>query len=133
MAFDTNNILDINNLDQTIYRIFKLCRFKQLMCTNELVLVNPTKLDDPFENFFLRATAVDQDGTRYSLEELQNAWYLQCWTFKKESDALWRIYSPAKDGVRVSTTIRKLFSYIWDEKDPFSRLRYFIGKVCYPQ
>ena len=131
MTFDTNNILDINDVDQTIFRIFKIDRLRQLMCSNELVLVNPNKLDDPFENFFLRAIAVGKDVTRYSLEELQNAWYVQCWTFEKERDALWRIYSPAKDGVRVSTTIRRLFSYIWNGKDPFNRLRYFIGKVSY--
>ena len=131
MTFDTNNILHINDVDKTIYRIFRIDRLKQLMCSNELVLVNPNKLDDPFENFFLRASAIDREGTICSLEELQNAWYVQCWTFKKESDAMWRIYSPCKDGVRVSTTTRKLFSSIWNEKDPYRRLRYFIGKVRY--
>lgn len=34
--------------------------------------------------------------------------YGQCWTLKSTSDAMWRIYSPKKDAVRVRTTIRKL-------------------------
>ena len=126
-----DNVLDIDNLDQEIYRIFSIKRFIQLMCSKELVLVNPSKWDDPFENFFLQANAIDSNGQIVSLEELANSWYGQCWTCNKESDALWRIYSPKKDGIRVSTTIRKLFSSVWNEEDGFSSLKYFIGKVSY--
>ena len=125
------NVLDIDDLDQKIYRIFSIKRFIQLMRSKELVLVNPSKWDDPFENFFLQANAIDSNGQIVSLEELANSWYGQCWTYNKESDALWRIYSHQKDGIRVSTTIRKLFSSFWNEEDVFSGLKYFIGKVSY--
>ena len=131
MGFDMNNVLDINDLDQEIYRIFSIEQFKRLMCSKELILVNPSEWDDPFENFFLKASVVNPNGERFSLEELEKSWYGQCWTCKKESDALWRIYSPKKDGVRVSTTVRKLFSCFWNQEDHFVRLKYFIGKVSY--
>jgi len=123
--------IDIKYLDQKIYRIFSVDRFKELLMSNELVLVNPKKWDDPFENFFLNGPVIDSNGQIGSLENLAASWYGQCWTFKKESDALWRIYSPQKDGVRVSTTIEKLFSCIWDDKDEYRSLKYFIGKVSY--
>lgn len=126
-----DNVLDISDLDQKIYRIFSISRFKEIMTNRELVLVNPQKWDDPFENFFLRANAVDELGDVVSLGNLARKWYGQCWTLNAESDAMWRIYSCRKDGVRVSTTVRKLFSVLWCLNDPFARLRFFIGKVSY--
>lgn len=125
------NLIDINDNEQDIYRIFTLKRFKELVSTNRLVLVNPSKWDDPFENFFLNSNAVDSNNELISLESIANSWYGQCWTFNRESDALWRIYSPDKDGVRVKTTIKKIFSNLWDSSNDFSRLIYFIGKVTY--
>ncbi len=70
-------------------------------------------------------------GAVYSLESIAKSWYGQCWTFTEDSDALWRIYSPKKNGVRVTTTVRKLFSLIWDETDKFKSLNYFIGSAKY--
>ena len=96
-----------------------------------LVLVNPQKWDDPFENFFLRADAVDEHGNIESLDNLARKWYGQCWTLHSESDAMWRIYGPKKNGIRVSTTVRRLFSVLWDDNDPFRGLKYFIGRVSY--
>ena len=133
MTFTKKNILDIDtdNIDRKIYRIFSIERFKQLMCSEELVLVNPSKWDDPFENFFLKGNATDESGKLFSLKTISNSWYGQCWTYTEESDALWRIYSPNKDGVRVSTTIQKLFSCFWDQEDQYAGLKYFIGQVSY--
>lgn len=126
-----NNVINIVDLDQKIYRIFSIERFKQLLETRELVLVNPKKWDDPFENFFLKADAIKPNGRRVSLKGLADSWYGQCWTYNEESDALWRIYSPEKDGIKVSTTIRKLFGCLWNENDDFRKVKYFIGKVSY--
>ena len=131
MSFDINNVLNISDVDQEIFRIFRLSRFKQMLCSGELVLANPLKFDDQYENFFLRQDVCTSDGERWSLAELQSSWYVQCWSTKRESDALWKIFGPERDGVRVSTTVRKLFSCIWNHKDCFSSLRYFVGKVSY--
>lgn len=94
-------------------------------------LVSPKLWDDPFENFFLNCTAVTNEGEYVNMSSLANSWYGQCWTYNQDSDAMWRIYSPKKDGVKVSTTIRKLFSSIFNTPDPFAHLKYFIGKVNY--
>ena len=124
--------ININSLDTKIYRIFSLEYFKELLKNKELVLVNPgKKLDDPFENFFLKTKVILPDGNETTLEDLQSKCYVQCWTYKKESDALWRIYSPCKNGVRVSTTVRKLFDSIYNQKEDLPFLRYFIGNVSY--
>lgn len=44
---------------------------------------------------------------------------------------MWRIYSPNKDGVRVATTITRLFSNFYDANDKFASLKYLIGSVEY--
>ena len=126
-----DNILNGLDLDTKIYRIFTLARFKELVKSDELVLVNPEMWDDPFENFFLKANATDSEGNIVDFSNLRKMWYGQCWTKNKDTDAMWRIYSPDKNGVRVSTTARKLFDAIYDEDDKFAPLKYFIGEVYY--
>ena len=126
-----DNILNDLDLDTKIYRIFTLDRFKELITSNELVLVNPEMWDDPFENFFLKANAIDGQGNTVDFSNLREMWYGQCWTKNEDTDAMWRIYSPDKNGVRISTTVRKLFDAIYNEDDKFASLKYFIGKVDY--
>ena len=126
-----DNVIDIADLDKEIYRIFSIDRFKELLINKELVLSSPFKWDDPFENFFLKAGAIDEQGKPTNLQNIAESWYGQCWTFNIETDPMWRIYTCKKQGVRVSSTIRKLFSCLWDDSDKYAGLKYFIGRVCY--
>lgn len=126
-----NNGLGIDNWDCPIYRIYTFERFKELVTTKTNGLVNPAKWDDPFENFFLKQNAITSDGELVSLAPLYDSWYGQCWTKHRDSDAMWRIYSPNKDGIRVATTIRKLFSSFYDVNDKFASLKFLIGTVEY--
>ena len=126
-----DNIFNNLSLDTKIYRIFTFDRFKELIESNELVLVNPEMWDDPFENFFLKANAIDGQGNTVDFSNLRKMWYGQCWTKNEDTDAMWRIYSPDKNGVRISTTVRKLFNTIYNKNDKFASLKYFIGNVNY--
>jgi hypothetical protein len=123
----------LNNLDreQKVYRIFPLKRFEEILSSQELVLVRPSMWDDPFENFFLSVNVLDTNGKLGSLQSIKDSWYGQCWTTNADTDAMWRIYSPNKDGVRVSTTVGKLFNAIYDQNDEWASLKYFIVKVEY--
>jgi len=127
----TDNGIRIKDWDQEIYRIYSKSRFIELLDTKKNGLVHPSLWDDPMENFFLQCFAVNKEGEHISLEEISRSWFGQCWTTNSESDAMWRIYSHNKSGVKVKTTIRKLFSSIYDQKDDYRGLRYFIGKVEY--
>lgn len=132
------NGINIKNLDCEIYRIFPLHRFKDLFITKKNGLVRPKLWEDPFENFFLKSTAIC-NGEQVSLEQLRHEWYGQCWTKNRDSDAMWRIYSKFSNndkcdcevGVRVGTTISKLFSDFYDCSDKFAALKFFIGEVHY--
>lgn len=126
-----NNVIGITDLDLPIYRIFSTFWFEKLITTSKNGLVHPSSWDDPFENFFLKNEAELPDGTDVSLFELSKSWYGQCWTRNFDSDAMWRIYSPKKDGVKVKTTVRNLFSNFYDSSDKFVSLKFLIGSVDY--
>lgn len=128
---DTNNIINIDDLDKPVYRIFPLKRVQELFTNKELVLVNPSKWDDPFENFLLTCSGVTDDGTLVSLQSLADSWFGQCWTTNSDTDAMWRIYSGDQKSVRVKTTIRKLAEALLPPGDQFASQNRFIGKVQY--
>ncbi|EMD5184801.1 DUF2971 domain-containing protein [Klebsiella michiganensis] len=125
------NIINISDVDAPVYRIFSFERFLEVIAAKQLVLVRPSMWDDPYENFFLKTEVVSDTGEIASLENLSDSWYGQCWTENEDTDAMWRIYSPEKRGVRVKTTIRKLFSTLNNKSDEYCSLKYFIGKVSY--
>lgn len=127
-----DNLLDIPDLDAPLYRVFSKGRFLELVRTGKNALVKPRLWDDPFENFFLQSEVEDSSGQKISTEGLAEDWYGQCWTLNEDTDAMWRIYSHDKDGIKVRTTIRKLFDSFYDDTDTFASLKYLIGNVQYP-
>jgi len=122
--------LSEEDLDQNIYRIFSLARLQELFDTEKNVLVKPHKWEDPFENFILRSKVKLPSGeiTEYNFHD---RFYGQCWTFHKASDAMWRIYSPSSDGVRVRTTVRKLLTGLYLTQNSLPDVKCCLGKVLY--
>jgi hypothetical protein len=100
------------------------------MATNQLVLVNPDMWDDPFENFYLKADAYSA-GEKISLASLRKGSFGQCWTLNEDTDAMWRIYSSDKCGVRLKTTVGKLFNAAIKAQGLFADFSCYIGKVEY--
>lgn len=93
------------DLETRIYRIISVERLFELFDKNENTLVSPSLWEDPFENF-LSKVKIKVDGKSIFLN--QRKWG-QCWTTRiRETDAMWRIYSPLKDGVKIQTTVKKL-------------------------
>lgn len=116
-------------LDKPIYRIMSIHRLFQILDEKNITLVKPKKWDDPFENALLNCNVVFPDGTKATISAKDSV-YGQCWTFHSETDAMWRIYSHDKDGVRVTTTPRKLLNALQQNVDN-PETTCFIGKVCY--
>jgi hypothetical protein len=131
MTLNEENGLNIVDWYANVYRIFSKKWFLELLKTQRNGLVSSRMWDDPFENFFLKCVGVTSDGARVSLSSLHDSWFGQCWTLTEESDAMWRIYSHDKTGVRVSTTIRRLFTSFYDSADTFATQKFFIGEVSY--
>jgi len=116
--------------DPFVYRIISVDRLYELFTTRENVLVPPSRWDDPFENFILKSRARLRDGTIVEFG-FNNDFYGQCWTLKQASDAMWRIYSPRSDGVRIRTTVRNLLNSLSHELGEWAHVQAFIGKVRY--
>jgi hypothetical protein len=125
--------LDEDDLQLHIYRIYALDRFQAMLAVKQDALVNPRKWDDPFENFFLERTEVDDptSGTTIPLKNLARDWYGQCWSSNEETDAMWRIYSPCSRKVKVRTTIRRLIENLKRVPSFAPHLQFFVGRVDY--
>lgn len=129
------NIIDETNViapETPIYRVFSRQRFLELIITKKNSLVKPSMWEDPFENAFLQCTAIMEKGEEASLERIRAKWYGQCWTTERDTDAMWRIYSHNKDGVRVKTTVGKIIRALWGHhKNTHFASSCFVGKVEY--
>jgi hypothetical protein len=135
----TDNLIFLTeaDLDKPLYRIFSFQRLEEIFQEKKLTLVKPGLWEDPFENFILNSTGYLPDGREFQIGFRDN-FYGQCWSLTKESDAMWRIYSPEKNGVKVKTTIRKLFTPLFKVGGEHKKingavynLSSFVGKVKY--
>jgi hypothetical protein len=117
-------------LDTPIYRVFSFDKFLISLNQNTLQLIKPKLWDDPFEGFLLNQIfwSKIEKGKYYEFEDLyKERFYGQCWTLRNESNFLWRIYAPNKDGIMIKSTIRKFY-------DNFQNMpggNTYLGKVEY--
>jgi len=128
-----DNYININHKEknQKIYRIVSIPRLLEMFDLKVNTLVKPQLWDDPFENFICASTFRNKSGNTFKFP-LRNRAYGQCWTLKSESDAMWRIYAPNKDGVKIKTTIRTLYvSLKHASQNNYPNISCFIGKVDY--
>jgi len=127
-----SNLINISKKGESdaIYRVFSIARLLEFFKTRTNVLVRPRLWDDPFENYILKSTGITKDGDSVSFG-FQRDLYGQCWTFERESDAMWRIYSSDRMGVRVPTTIRALSDSLYQQVSRHPEISVFIGKVSY--
>jgi len=80
--------------DQFLYRIIRFDRLVQMLQTNLWHFAHPSAWEDPYETHITNS--------------LSNTLFAQCWCRQGVSDAMWRIYSQDKLGVRIRTTEEKL-------------------------
>ena len=82
----------------SLFRILGFERVVEIFETNELHFSHPSSWEDPYEAK-LRHHASAQV-------------FAQCWCKNGVSDAMWRIYSPTKLGVRIRTSKSRLKSQL---------------------
>lgn len=97
---------------------------------DENTLVKPELWDDPFENFILNIPINNLNGGTY-LPPLRKRAFGQCWTKSTESDAMWRIYAPHHDGVKIRTTVKKLHQSLHSSQTKYAKNTCYIGEVKY--
>lgn len=134
MRIDTrakHNLVDIENEDSKIFRVLEVFRLFDIFETKRIGLTAPKLWDDPFENFLKHSYGVSSENKelRISFEGYSKYIFGQCWTLNEETDALWRIYSPNRDRVKIKTTIAKLLERIRKIQNKW--FRSYIGRVKY--
>ncbi|MDO3510226.1 DUF2971 domain-containing protein [Ralstonia pseudosolanacearum] len=99
-----------------LYRIQSFDRVVEIFERKELYLAHPSSWEDPYESRLKH--------------EASNALFAQCWSINPQSDAMWRIYSPDRLGLRVKSTRENLRAAIREglKKDG---LKYRLGDVEY--
>jgi hypothetical protein len=122
--------LEAKDLDQSIYRIVPIKRLVEMFVNRRNGLVKPRKWQDPFENFVFKNRFVLPTGKTLR-PPMADSFFGQCWTTKSQSDAMWRLYSDKNQGIRIRTTIRKLYLSLHNHAWPEMSDRLFIGKVRY--
>jgi hypothetical protein len=116
--------------NRSIYRIVSCERFLKILRDRENGLVQPQLWDDPFENFILDCIAVTPDGKPARIG-YHDQLYGQCWSLHRETDLMWRAYSPNKDGVKIRTTVRTLYDSLYAQARRYRDIACFIGRVQY--
>lgn len=122
--------LEETEYDDYIYRIISYERFIEIFDIRKNTLVKPKLWEDTFENLVLKSKLKFLDGTEITLDAHERL-YGQCWTTSKASDAMWRIYSPDKKGIRIRTTTDRLLDSLLMANVDKAMNESCIGKVEY--
>ena len=99
--------LEKGDLTRSVYRFVSFDILLQMLNERSNYLVKTSLWEDTYENFMSKEN-IKYHGKTFNLKGVIDRVYGQCWTSKKTSDALWRIYSPDKKGVRIKTTLANL-------------------------
>lgn len=102
----------------------------EMFRTGEFTLTRTSKWDDPFENYIVGVRFKSGDGGTLD-SALRHVVHGSCWTRKSVSDALWRIYSPDKLSVRISSTPRLIGEALTKGLVKCPRSAWFVGQVDY--
>lgn len=122
---------DLTKDDQNIYRLIEVNHLFELFKTQQLTLVKPKLWDDPYENFLEYCKGIVPSKPDFHITYNSHTEFIfgNCWTLNEDTDAAWRIYSPDKRGVKIKTTVKKLFNSIGAIND--KNFSSYIGKVKY--
>lgn len=91
-----------NDKYPAFFRIMKEEHLVSMFQNKELVLVNPNKWEDPFEAHW--ASLFNKDRVLNDLN-----FYGLCFTKDSRSDAMWKIYSAEKKGIRIRIDKKKFW------------------------
>ena len=140
-SYNRRELGDIRNVDESDYgKLLNTDLYQILKPEYALSIIQNGKLrfnsilkswEDPFE-LFLYKEVVDIEGRplKDALASWSQRYYGQCWSMSKDSDAMWRIYSPDKRSVRIKTKFSKMME-IMNQTRCFMWTAPLFGKVVY--
>lgn len=108
-----------------LFRYTSIERFLELLSGNCLIFLNPSTWSDPYERYYIEK--------KYYISRVPEALPIKerafclCLSGTKSSEALWKVYAPKEDGVRLTFKVSKLVSAL----DRVIDCDFYIGKVDY--
>lgn len=123
---------DLINAHREVYRIIPVANLLQILASRSITLVKPKvwEKSDPFENFMLHSSLIDSEGFEGDFA-FKDSIYVQCWSTLSLSDAMWRLYAPNMDGVRVKVQTKSLYGALVNHAGKHHNHSCYIGKVVY--
>ena len=122
------SVNDDNQEDFPIYRIMSIYEFYELYVNHRLKLTlfalqkdKNDGIEHLLKDFIFNTIGyVEKENIPKKLETIRNNNYMTCWTQNPESIAMWSLYSPNKEAIRVKTTKQKLrnclLKFIWNNE-----------------
>lgn len=124
-------------IEKSIYRVFEIEHLLEWFKTGKVAFCRPDKWEDPWEAFLFRKAFYFNKDNRGFIP-YHKLCYAQCWTLNdKDSDLIWKLYSPNKNGVRVEISINKMYEQITSSNEfinyhhDFHKPECFMGLVEY--
>lgn len=118
---------------EDLYRYLSFEKFISLCETSSHVFVQPSVWDDPWENAIPKLLNPSESfNLSTTPRELYENVFMSCWTLLEESDAMWRIYSPNCNGVKITLNLN-CFKHISGTKELFARkVQYYqnVDELC---
>lgn len=113
-----------------LYKFMSIKSLGFLLNSSKLYIDRISSWDDSYENYFLKEDIyVKSLKAKLNLKANCPDFFGQCWTSCPESDAMWRIYSYKKDGVRIQTSAKKLLDALYIDDTCMADI--WIGNVEY--
>lgn len=113
--------------------IYKFMPFRYallMILKNTLTIGKIKEWPDVYENYVLKQKFYfQQTGEPLDVFNQADGIFGQCWSEVPESDAMWRIYSPDLDTIRIRTTVEKLYDTIYVNDQCMADT--YIGRVEY--
>ena len=118
--------------DKELY-LYKIIPYKYLLqwiYAEKVRFDQIAKWDDVYELFLFKQKYI-QNGNPINFEAESQSIYAQSWSLVRDSEAMWRIYSPDKLSVRIKTSYNNLVGLL-ESSDIFSKgLGAYLGKIKY--
>lgn len=91
-----------------LYRYMTFNQFVSLVEQRKFYLTRIQNWEDTWElPSFSIPTKIETGEITYDSKMGEKYLYGSCWTRLGESDAMWRIYAPQRDGIMIKTTVKK--------------------------
>ena len=95
-----------------LYRYMPYTRYLAIISDDQVGMPRTTMWEDPFEGFLFQQYVQRWPACQH--QHLSSSLYCLCFSTDMEKDQIWRSYTPARDGVRIRTTVAELASVLDD-------------------